>query len=135
MIAQMAGLRNKRIWAEPIVIIFQGKSGTLPIDATNRSFFSSLPVTGQDGCSGSLRQRSAMDLQILNYVVTSNHIHLLVVDGDAEVVPQSLQLVAGKTAQEFNRIKNRKGAYWDDRYHATAVEPGGILSDFSPILI
>lgn len=63
-------------------------------------------------------------LQILNYVVTSNHIHLLVVDGDAEVVPQSLQLVAGKTAQEFNRRKNRKGAYWDDRYHATAVEPG-----------
>jgi hypothetical protein len=48
----------------------------------------------------------------------------LVVDGDAEVVPQSLQLVAGKTAQEFNRRKNRKGAYWDDRYHATAVEPG-----------
>ena len=63
-------------------------------------------------------------LLILNYVVTSNHIHLLVVDGDAEVVPQSLQLVAGKTAQEFNRRKNRKGAYWDDRYHATAVEPG-----------
>jgi putative transposase len=63
-------------------------------------------------------------LQILNYVATSNHIHLLVIDGDAEVVPKSLQLVAGKTAQEFNRRKNRKGAYWEDRYHATAVEPG-----------
>ncbi len=63
-------------------------------------------------------------LQILNYVATSNHIHLLIIDGDAEVVPKSLQLVAGKTAQEFNRRKNRKGAYWEDRYHATAVEPG-----------
>ena len=39
---------------------------------------------------------------------------LLVVDGDAEVMPKSLQLVAGKTAQEFNKRKNRKGAYWDN---------------------
>ena len=63
-------------------------------------------------------------LQILNYVVTSNHIHLLVVDGELEVIPKSLQLVAGKTAQEFNRRKNRNGAYWEDRYHATAIETG-----------
>jgi putative transposase len=60
-------------------------------------------------------------LQILNYVVTSNHIHLLIIDGKEEVVPKSLQLVAGKIAQEFNRRKNRKGAYWDDRYHAMAI--------------
>jgi hypothetical protein len=100
--------RKKLIWPEPSVIIFQCKSGTLPIDATNRSFYPNCPVIGQDGYSGCLRQRSFMDLEILNYVVTSNH--LLVVDGDAEVVPQSLQLVAGKTAQEFNRRKNRKGA-------------------------
>lgn len=61
-------------------------------------------------------------LQILNYIVTSNHVHLLVKDGDEEVIPKSLQLIAGKTAQEFNRRKNRNGAYWEDRYHATAVE-------------
>ena len=67
-------------------------------------------------------------LQILNYMVTSNHIHLLVVDGDKEVIPKSLQLVAGKTAQAFNRRKNRKGAYWEDRYHATAVETGDHLA-------
>ena len=32
------------------------------------------------------------------------------------------QLVAGRTAQEFNQRKMRKGAFWEDRYHATAVE-------------
>jgi putative transposase len=63
-------------------------------------------------------------LDILNYVVTSNHIHLLVVDGEAAVIPKSLQLVEGNTAQEFNLRKHRKGAFWDDRYHATAVEKG-----------
>jgi putative transposase len=35
-----------------------------------------------------------------------------------------MQLVAGRTEQEFNQRKNCKGAYWEDRYHATAVETG-----------
>ncbi|WP_225072250.1 transposase [Desulfuromonas sp. CSMB_57] len=61
-------------------------------------------------------------LRILNYVVTSNHIHMLVVDSGPNVIAKSLQLIAGRTAQEFNQRKQRKGAYWEDRYHATAVE-------------
>ena len=61
-------------------------------------------------------------LRILNYVVTSNHIHLLVVDSGPDVIPKSLQLIAGRTAQEFNQRKGRNGAFWEDRYHATAVE-------------
>jgi putative transposase len=61
-------------------------------------------------------------LRILNYVVTSNHIHLLVIDSEPDVIPKSLQLIAGRTAQEFNHRKERKGAFWEDRYHATAVE-------------
>ena len=55
-------------------------------------------------------------------MVTSNHIHLLVADvGVREVIPKSLQLIAGRTGQEYNQRKNRKGAFWEDRYHATAV--------------
>ncbi len=61
-------------------------------------------------------------LRILNYVVTSNHIHLLVVDNGPDVIPKSFQLIAGRTAQEFNQRKERQGAFWEDRYHATAVE-------------
>ena len=33
-----------------------------------------------------------------------------------------MQLIAGRTAQEYNLRKKRKGAFWEDRYHATAVE-------------
>ena len=33
-----------------------------------------------------------------------------------------MQLIAGRLAQEYNLRKNRKGAYWEDRYHATAVQ-------------
>jgi putative transposase len=68
-------------------------------------------------------------LTILNYMITSNHVHLLVVDtGEREVIPKSMQLVAGRTGQEYNQRKSRKGAYWEDRYHATAVESGEHLS-------
>jgi len=59
---------------------------------------------------------------VLNYMVTSNHIHLLVLDNEEEVIPKSIQLVAGRTGQEYNQRKKRKGAFWEDRYHATAVE-------------
>ena len=60
---------------------------------------------------------------ILNYAVTSNHVHLLVLDEKGrDVIPQSIKLVAGRTGQEYNLRKNRKGAFWEDRYHATAVE-------------
>jgi putative transposase len=58
-------------------------------------------------------------------MVTSNHIHLLVVDdGDRDVIPRSIQLVAGRMAREYNQRKKRKGAFWEDRYHATAIESG-----------
>jgi len=65
------------------------------------------------------------DLVILNYMVTSNHVHLLLADdGDRMSIPRSIQLVAGRTGQEYNQRKGRKGAFWQDRYHATAVETG-----------
>lgn len=62
-------------------------------------------------------------LVILNYTVTSNHVHLLVYDDKGrDVIPQSIKLIAGRIAQEFNKRKKRTGAFWEDRYHATAVE-------------
>lgn len=61
-------------------------------------------------------------VSVLNYIVTSNHIHLLV-SGDTATgnIANFMQLVQGRTAQEYNNRTNRKGAFWEDRYHATAV--------------
>jgi hypothetical protein len=39
-------------------------------------------------------------LCVLNYIVTSNHVHLLIVDTEKDVIAKSLQFVAGRTAQE-----------------------------------
>jgi len=69
--------------------------------------------------------RKRYGLCILNFMVTSSHIHLLVVDGDdVNTISRSLQLIEGRVAQEYNHRKNRKGAFWEDRYHATAVQSG-----------
>ena len=66
--------------------------------------------------------RKRFGIRVLNYMVTSNHIHLLVLDGgDSDVIPKTMQLIAGRTGQKYNQRKNRKGAFWEDRYHATAV--------------
>ena len=59
---------------------------------------------------------------VLNYIVTSNHIHLLVRDQGRSEIPEAMRLIAGRTAQEYNRRKFRRGAFWEDRYHATTVQ-------------
>jgi putative transposase len=64
-------------------------------------------------------------LSVLDYMVTSNHTHLLVFDNAGRnIIPDSIKLAAGRTGQEYNMRKKRKGAFWQDRYHATAVENG-----------
>lgn len=72
--------------------------------------------------------RKRYGLCVLNYVVTSNHIHLLVKDQGTNEIARSMQLVAGRTAQQFNARKSRKGAYWEDRYHASAVQTDAHLT-------
>lgn len=63
------------------------------------------------------------DISILNYMITSNHIHILIMDGQQECcIADSMQLVSGRMASEYNKRTNRSGAFWGDRYHATAVQ-------------
>ena len=72
--------------------------------------------------------RKRYGLCVLNYIVTSNHIHLLLLDQGKGEIAKSMQLIAGRTAQEYNQRKHRKGAYWEDRYHATAVDTDAYLA-------
>jgi len=52
----------------------------------------------------------------------SNHIHLLVHSNSQNVISDSMHLIAGASGQAFNKRKNRQGAYWQDRYFATAIQ-------------
>jgi putative transposase len=66
--------------------------------------------------------RRRYGLCVLDYTATSNHVHLLVRDQGRDEIPASMQLIAGRTGQGYNARKKRKGAFWEDRYHATAVD-------------
>lgn len=62
-------------------------------------------------------------LKLLNYVITDNHVHLLVLATTEEAIPKSMQLIAGQTAREYiNRKTLPCGAFWQGRYFATAIE-------------
>src|SRR4029453_10447416 len=67
------------------------------------------------------KAKKRFGLCVLDYRVTSNHIHLLVKDTGQDVIAQS-------TAHRwphgtgYNERKGRHGAFWEDRYHATAIE-------------
>ena len=51
----------------------------------------------------------------------SEHIHLLVRDGkEPEGVARTMQLIAGRTGQEYNQRKMRRGAFLEDRYRLRA---------------
>lgn len=47
---------------------------------------------------------------------------MIVLDTGKEIIPKSLQLIAGRTAQEYNLRRKREGTFWEDRYHATAAQ-------------
>jgi len=61
-------------------------------------------------------------------MITSNHIHLIILSnedlGYNNIISRSIQLIAGRTAQGYNQRKKRRGAFWEDRYHATVVDSG-----------
>jgi len=72
--------------------------------------------------------RKRYKLRVLNYTLTDNHIHLLAFDKKpGSSISSSMQLTAGQTAQTFNAVHSRRGAFWEDRYHATAVQTGDHL--------
>ena len=76
--------------------------------------------------------RNRFGLCVLNYIITSNHIHLLVrARGLGEIKNNSMQLVAGRTAREYNQRKGRNGVFWEDRFHATAVDSEMYLARIS----
>jgi REP element-mobilizing transposase RayT len=62
--------------------------------------------------------RKRFGLSVLNYVVTSNHVHLLVVGRGQGEIARGMQLIAGGTAQEYNQ---RTHAAWMDE--ALKAEP------------
>ncbi|MFW5803161.1 MAG: transposase, partial [Verrucomicrobiota bacterium] len=71
------------------------------------------------------RLREATDrhaVSVLNYMVTSNHVHLLLAADKAAHVSTVMQYVSGSIAQDYNRRKERQGSFWSGRYRPTLIK-------------
>jgi putative transposase len=94
----------------------------------NKEFFIKFSKVRDVYCSELLEAQERFKLDILNYVITSNHIHLLVYCRDGEEIEKAIQYVHGRVAQRYNKHNGRSGAFWSDRYHTVLIESGRHLS-------
>ena len=67
-------------------------------------------------------------ISVLNYMVTDNHVHLLLRAERPACVADAMQYLSGCAAQDYNRRKKREGAFWRGRYRPTLVESGRHLT-------
>ncbi len=63
-------------------------------------------------------------ISILNYCITSNHTHMLLVVHRPARLSAFMRHLEGEFASCYNRLKHRCGAFWNERYHATLIEDG-----------
>ncbi len=63
-------------------------------------------------------------MTILNYCITSNHTHQIVIVRRPALISTFMHHLEGQFALHYNRCKDRRGAFWSERYHATLIENG-----------
>jgi len=67
-------------------------------------------------------------VRFLNYVITSNHIHLLLWTPRMKYLSEMMHWLQGTFAQYYNSRKKREGSFWRGRFHPTLIESGEHLS-------
>lgn len=67
-------------------------------------------------------------LSVLNYVVTSNHVHLLVHDDGSEHHKRAMNMINARTQSEFNRRHGRREPFWAPTFQATAIQTDAHLA-------
>jgi REP-associated tyrosine transposase len=66
-------------------------------------------------------------LSLLDYSITSNHAHLLAFAEEQSQISGFIKKADGEFGQEYNRLKQRSGAFWEGRFHSTMVDSGEYL--------
>jgi putative transposase len=64
----------------------------------------------------------AYKIRLFAYSLMSNHIHLLLQAPDADSLGRPLRWFMTQTSKTFNRLRNRRGHFWERRYHGCLVE-------------
>jgi putative transposase len=68
-------------------------------------------------------------VSVLDYIITSNHVHIVAESGRSSEIADLMRLAEGCCGEQYNRRKGRSGAFWEDRYGATIIDSGPYLWD------
>lgn len=63
-------------------------------------------------------------VSVLDYIVTSNHVHLLLYAKKGLELSAALQFLGGQFAREYNYHREREGAFWSKRFYSTLIQSG-----------
>lgn len=61
-------------------------------------------------------------VNVFDYMITSNHVHLLLWSESSDQISESMRFLQGSFAQDYNRRKKCSGAFWSGRYNTTLIQ-------------
>jgi len=68
------------------------------------------------------------NVDIYNFIVTSNHVHLLLSSDMKNGISDFMCHMSGKMARYYNLRKELTGSFWEGRYKSTLIQDGTHLS-------
>jgi len=72
---------------------------------------------------GVLREaRAKFPLDLYNYCLMTNHVHLLFEVGHGDTLSKAMRWLSTEFARRFNKRAGRKGHLWEGRFRSTIVE-------------
>lgn len=67
------------------------------------------------------RGKERFGFRLIEYSIQRDHLHLLVEAEDAKALARGMQGLGIRIARAINRVRNRRGRVFSDRYHARAL--------------
>lgn len=76
-----------------------------------------------------LRERTERHaIEVVAYCLMPNHVHLVLVPASTDALHRALKAVHGRFAQRVNRMRNRTGHLWQNRYYSAPLDPPHYLN-------
>ena len=64
------------------------------------------------------------NVDIYNFIVTSNHVHLMLCSEAKDGISDFMCYMSGSMARYYNRRKQLTGSFWEGRYKSTLIQNG-----------
>ncbi len=61
--------------------------------------------------------------QLITYEILDNHFHFIIKTlHDGETISRIMQYIKSRFAERYNRLNNREGAFWSERFKSLVIE-------------